>query len=96
MDYQYLNKFIDLEVDKSMRHHKFNNDKNDWYIFLSRIWGPGMCRELDPDPVQNRTGSATLVGSLCVYSQAKIHLIGTSAVGETSHFLIYHVLFARS
>jgi hypothetical protein len=38
MDDQYLNKFIDLGVEKAMRHHKFNNyQKIDWYILLSRI-----------------------------------------------------------
>jgi hypothetical protein len=27
VDYQYVNKFIDLEVQKTMRHHKLNNDE---------------------------------------------------------------------
>ncbi len=37
MDYKYLNKFIDLGVEKAMRHHKSNNDEIDWYILQSRI-----------------------------------------------------------
>jgi hypothetical protein len=32
-----LNKFIDLGVEKAMRHYKFNNDEKDWYILLSGI-----------------------------------------------------------
>ncbi len=35
---KYLNKFIDLGVEKAMKHHKFNNDEIYWwYILLSRI-----------------------------------------------------------
>jgi hypothetical protein len=37
MDNQYLNQFIDLGVEKTMRHHKFNDAEIDWYILLSRI-----------------------------------------------------------
>ncbi len=59
MDYQYLNKFIDLGVEKAMRHQKFNNDELDWYILLSMIRnGDGsvlVCAERpDRDPVRNR------------------------------------------
>jgi hypothetical protein len=37
MDYQYLNDFIDLRVEKAMRHHKFTSDETGWYILPSRI-----------------------------------------------------------
>jgi hypothetical protein len=37
MDYKYLNKFIDMGVEKAVRHHTFNNDKIDWYILLRRV-----------------------------------------------------------
>jgi hypothetical protein len=30
MDYQYLNEFVDLGVEKAMKHHKFNNDQIGW------------------------------------------------------------------
>jgi hypothetical protein len=31
MDYQFLNEFVELEVEKAMRHRKFNNDEIGWY-----------------------------------------------------------------
>jgi hypothetical protein len=37
MDYQYLNKFIDLGVEKAIRHHKLSNDEIDCSIYLSKI-----------------------------------------------------------
>jgi hypothetical protein len=37
MAYKYLNKFIDLGVEKNIRHHKFYNDEIDFYISLRRI-----------------------------------------------------------
>ncbi len=37
MNYKYRTKFIDLGVEKAMRHHNFNNDEIDWYIILGRI-----------------------------------------------------------
>ncbi len=47
-----------------MSHHKFNSDKIDWYILLCRIRIRPVDRP-DPDPVKNRTGSATLVARPC-------------------------------
>jgi hypothetical protein len=41
MDYKYLNKVIDLGVEKAMRYHIFNNDEIDWYIFYSTVSGSG-------------------------------------------------------
>ncbi len=32
MDYQFLNEFVELEVEKAMRHRKFNNDEIGWYL----------------------------------------------------------------
>ncbi len=32
MNYKNLNKFIDLGVEKAIRHHKFNNKEIDWNI----------------------------------------------------------------
>jgi hypothetical protein len=51
IDWQYLNGFIDLEVEKDMRHHKFNEDEIGWCILLSRIWiliQSGLCWEFRP------------------------------------------------
>jgi hypothetical protein len=67
MDYQYLNKLIDLGVEKAIRHQKFNNDETDWCILLSRIriWS-GLCREVGsgsgpkPDRIRNTDGRTKL------------------------------------
>ncbi len=59
----YLNEFIDLGVEKAMRHHKFNNDEIGC-IFYKVGSGSSLfyAEKLDPNPnlVQNQTGSATL------------------------------------
>ncbi len=62
MDYKYLNKFIDFGVEKAMRHHKFNDDEIvNWLVYFTTQDPDPVCAERwDPDPVQNRTWSATL------------------------------------
>ncbi len=36
MEYLCLNKFIDLGVEKAMKHHKFINDETGWYTYITK------------------------------------------------------------
>jgi hypothetical protein len=56
MNYNDINKFINLGAEKAMRHRKFNNDETDWYILLSGI----RIRIQQGLRGRNRTRSATL------------------------------------
>jgi hypothetical protein len=73
MDYQYLNEFISLGMEKkATRHHKFNTDEIGWYMFPIKIrirsrsmLEVGAGSGPKPDRIRN-----TEVHS---YKQAKIH-----------------------
>jgi hypothetical protein len=58
MDYKYLNKFIDLGVEKAMRHDKFNNDEIGWYILLKRIriWNQPVLRGRTRIRIRSKNG----------------------------------------
>jgi hypothetical protein len=40
MNYQYLHEFIDLRVEKAVKYHIFNSDKN-WLVYFTNYMGSG-------------------------------------------------------